>query len=190
MRDQVQHHLERARIAARAGVIGTVRRSRRSSPRCAHDGEDPPRPRHRDRHRVAAQHPFPRRAAGSGGDGRQPGRQCLQVGAVARAVEVLAERAEGRAQRRPCASSSTTTAPASPRGTRAGGGRATRRPVGRDKPGSGLGLSIVVDLAALYGGALDPRHRADRRPACRAGVAGGVAHLPEKMARRGPACGG
>ena len=42
------------------------------------------------------------------------------------------------------------------------------------KPGSGLGLSIVVDLAALYGGSLSLRQRADRRPAGRTGIAGSV----------------
>ena len=42
------------------------------------------------------------------------------------------------------------------------------------KPGSGLGLSIVVELAGLYGGALDARHRADRRLARGTGAAGGL----------------
>ncbi len=42
------------------------------------------------------------------------------------------------------------------------------------KPGSGLGLSIVMELAGLYGGGAHARHRADRRPARRTGAAGGV----------------
>ena len=85
MRDQVQRHLERARIAARADRGRHRHRRGAGGHRAgAHDGEDPSRPRHRDRHRGAARHALPRRAAGPRGDGRQPGRQCLQVGAVAR----------------------------------------------------------------------------------------------------------
>ena len=98
MRDQVQRHLERARIAARATVIGTVTEvAPVVTALGAFDGEDPSRPRHRDRHRDAARHPFPRRAAGSGGDGRQSGRQCLQVGAVARRRGGAAGPRQGRA---------------------------------------------------------------------------------------------
>ena len=42
------------------------------------------------------------------------------------------------------------------------------------KPGSGLGLSIVVDLAALYGGSLVAGRRPDRRLAGGTGAAGGL----------------
>ena len=46
------------------------------------------------------------------------------------------------------------------------------RRLDESKPGFGLGLSIVVELAGLYGGVLDARHRADRRLARGTRVAG------------------
>ena len=52
-----------------------------------------------------------------------------------------------------CASWSTTTAAASPPTEREQVARRGRR-LDETKPGSGLGLSIVVELAALYGGEL------------------------------------
>ena len=48
------------------------------------------------------------------------------------------------------------------------------------KPGSGLGLSIVLELSTLYGGSLDAFDRADRRVARRARSAGGVSRLDQK----------
>ena len=42
------------------------------------------------------------------------------------------------------------------------------------KPGSGLGLSIVVELAALYGGGITLGNRADRRFARRTPASGGL----------------
>ena len=48
-----------------------------------HDGEDPSQPRGRHRDRRARRRPLPRRAAGPRGDGGQPRRQRLQMGAVA-----------------------------------------------------------------------------------------------------------
>ena len=42
------------------------------------------------------------------------------------------------------------------------------------KPGSGLGLSIVLELAGALRRRAQPRHRADRRLARRTGAAGGV----------------
>ena len=84
MRDQVARHLERARLAARVAVIGTVTDVRPGRHRaCAHDGKDPPPSRRRHRHRCRGRRALPRRAAGPRGDGRQPRRQCLQMGAVA-----------------------------------------------------------------------------------------------------------
>ena len=86
MRDQVARHLERARLAARLTVVGTRHRGRAGGDRArAHHGKDPPRhaasPIDVERRCAGA---LPRRAAGPRGDGRQPGRQCLQMGAVAR----------------------------------------------------------------------------------------------------------
>ena len=114
---------------------------------------------------------LPRRAAGPRGDDRQPGRQCLQMGAVA-------GRGRGRFPRSPmrpasaasCASWSTTTARACRPPQREQVARRGRR-LDETKPGSGLGLSIVVELAALYGGGAHARHRADRGPAGGAGAA-------------------
>ena len=86
MRDQV-HAPSRARAASRRARPWSAPspRSRRwctalarTMEKIHHDK------RHRDRHRRAARGALPRRAAGPGGDGRQSGRQCLQMGAVAR----------------------------------------------------------------------------------------------------------
>ena len=84
MRDQVAHHLERARIAARV----THHRHCDGSGAChrgaaADHGKDPSRPWHRHRGPGRSEGEIPRRAAGSGGDGRQPRRQCLQMGVLA-----------------------------------------------------------------------------------------------------------
>jgi len=71
-----------------------------------------------------------------------------QVGrSAASSVEVVAERADGAAPAAVRISSSTTTAPASPRPSATGG---APRPPADDipKPGSGLGC-IVLELAAL-----------------------------------------
>ncbi len=84
MRDQVAHHLERARIAARATIVGYHHRRRPRDRGAAPDhGEDPPgsRPLHRGQGRPGGQ--VSRRTAGSGGDGRQPRRQRLQMGGFA-----------------------------------------------------------------------------------------------------------
>ena len=85
MRDQVTRHLERARIAARVAVVGTitdvvpvVQALARTMEKIHHDKDiaielDMP-----------ARGALPRRAAGPRGDGRQSGRQRLQVGGLAR----------------------------------------------------------------------------------------------------------
>ena len=62
---------------------------------------------------------------------------------------------------------------------------ATRgRRLDETKPGSGLGLSIVVELAGLYGGETHARHRADRRTAGGAGAAGCVRRKRAQQRRR------
>ena len=102
-------HARPGRAPSRARAARGARRPWSApSPKCAPvvtalartDGEDPPRPRHRDRHRGAARHALPRRAAGPRGDGRQPGRQCLQMGAVARRDRSAARARRGRGARR------------------------------------------------------------------------------------------
>ena len=168
MRDQVAHHLERARIAARLTVIGTVTEVAPAIEALAPDhGEDPPRSRHRHRGQGRRARQISRRAAGPRGDGRQPRRQRLQMGGIA-GVHRGAGGTAGRSRRGPMLRiivdddgrglSAAERAQVSRRGQR----------LDESKPGSGLGLSIVVDLAALYGGSLVARQRADR------GLAGGT----------------
>ena len=117
-------------------------------------GEDPPRPRHRHR-----------------GRGRRRRRNFAASGRISRRWSATSSTtpANGRRRRcssrcwwsrrpspapaRCCASSSTTTGA----GCRRPSARRSRGAASgwtRSKPGSGLGLSIVVDLAALYGGSL------------------------------------
>ena len=155
MRDQVAHHLERARIAARLTIIGTVTEVAPAIEALRRTMEKI----HRDRGiaievEADAAGEISRRAAGSRGDGRQPRRQRLQMGAVAG----VHRGAGGAGRPRPAPGpmlriivdddgrglSAAERAQVSRRGQR----------LDESKPGSGLGLSIVVDLAALYGGSL------------------------------------
>ena len=148
MRDQVAHHLERARIAARLTIVGTitevgpvVEALRRTMEKI-----------HRDRDiaievSAGSNDKVSRRTPGPRGDGRQPGRQRLQVGGLARLHRGSAEQPaasgappmlriivddDGRGL------SEKERAQVSRRGQR----------LDESKPGSGLGLSIVADLAA------------------------------------------
>ncbi len=129
MRDQVAHHLERARIAARLTVIGTVTEVAPAIEALRRTMEKI----HRDRDIAIEVKADPagevsRRAAGSGGDGRQPRRQRLQMGGIAG----LHRGAGGTGQRNPapgraCGSSSMTTAaacrrPSAPRSRAAASG--------------------------------------------------------------------
>ncbi len=86
MRDQVARHLERARLAAR--VAGGRHRHRGACRWCTALARTMEKIHHGRGvaidDRRAGRGALPRRAAGPRGDGRQPGRQCLQVGAVAR----------------------------------------------------------------------------------------------------------
>ena len=85
---------------------------------------------------------------------------------------VVGARRQSRAPAPCCASSSTTTGRGLSAAEREQVARRGRR-LDETKPGSGLGLSIVVDLAGLYGGSLVLGDRADRRLAGRTGAAGG-----------------
>ena len=81
MRDQVAHHLERARIAARPTIIGTVTEVAPAIEALRRTMEKI----HRGRgiaiyRRCRSAGEVSRRAAGSRGDGRQPRRQRLQMG--------------------------------------------------------------------------------------------------------------
>ncbi len=100
MRDQVAHHLERARIAARLTIIGTVTEVAPAIEALRRTMEKIHRDRgiaHRGRGRPAGK--ISRRAAGSRGDGRQPRRQRLQMGGLAR-IHRGAGGTAGRARRR------------------------------------------------------------------------------------------
>lgn len=83
MRDQLAHHLERAHRGARLG--GRDRDGGRTRHRgaAADHGEDPSRSRDTGRGEGRSVRKVSRRAARSGGDGRQSRRQCLQMGGLA-----------------------------------------------------------------------------------------------------------
>ena len=108
MRDQVTRHLERARLAARVAVVGTITDVVPVVQALARTMEKT----HRDKDLaieldMPGERAVPRRAAGPGGDGRQPRRQCLQMGESRVSIEVLLEQPSRAA--RGAASSSTTT---------------------------------------------------------------------------------
>jgi len=154
MRDQVQRHLERARIAARATVVGTVTEVAPVVTALARSMEKI----HRDRG-IAIDIEMPR-------DMRFRGeRQDLEemVGnlvdnaykwAQSRvAVEVLPDRAEAAGSNLRVVVDDDGPGLTATQREQVGAARRGNR-LDETKPGSGLGLSIVVDLAALYGGAL------------------------------------
>ncbi len=156
MRDQVQHHLERARIAARATVVGTVTEVAPVVIALARSMEKI----HRDRGiaiDIEAQQ-----------DARFQGeRQDLEemVGnlvdnackwAQSRvAIEVLATRSDSGQTAHGLRVVVDDDGPGLTPSQREQMQAAQRgHRLDETKPGTGLGLSIVVDLAALYGGAL------------------------------------
>jgi signal transduction histidine kinase len=155
MRDQVQRHLERARIAARATVVGTVTDVAPVVTSLARSLEKI----HRDRG-IAIDIEVPRdtRFLGERQDleemvGNLVDNACKWAQSRV-AVEVLPERdaAKAGATLRVVVDDDgpgLTPAQRAQIGTARRGQR-----LDETKPGSGLGLSIVVDLAALYGGAL------------------------------------
>jgi signal transduction histidine kinase len=155
MRDQVQHHLERARIAARATVVGTVTEVIPVVTALARTMEKI----HRDRGiaiDVEAQR-----------DTRFLGeRQDLEE-MIGNLVDNACKWAQSRVAVEVVAGAETAQATRTLRvvvdddGPGLTPSERERVQVARrghrldeTKPGSGLGLSIVVDLAALYGGAL------------------------------------
>jgi len=155
MRDQVQRHLERARIAARATVVGTVTEVAPVVTALARSMEKI----HRDRG-IAIDIEMPRdtRFRGERQDleemvGNLVDNACKWAQSRV-AVEVLPDRADA-------AAGSTLRVVVDDDGPgltatqreQVGAARRGNR-LDETKPGSGLGLSIVVDLAALYGGAL------------------------------------
>ena len=166
MTTQVNLYLDRARMAARIGVIGRVtevgpgRRVAR-----ARAGAHLPREAAVLLARLSGRRALPGRAAGPGGDAGQPARQRLEVGAL-----------QGQRGRRPV--------PAAGGNGAAGGWLEIRvdddgpglhpsscaEPIARGrrldetKPGSGLGHSIVADLAYCYNGKFELAPVRGRRP--------------------------
>jgi signal transduction histidine kinase len=156
MRDQVQRHLERARIAARATVVGTVTEVAPVVTALARSMEKI----HRDRGiAIDIEAPRDTRFRGERQDleemvGNLVDNACKWAQSRV-AVEVLPDRADaartGSTLRVVVDDDGPGLTP-SQREWIATARRGSR--LDETKPGSGLGLSIVVDLAALYGGAL------------------------------------
>ena len=154
MRDQVTRHLERARIAARVAVVGTitevvpvVQALARTMEKIHHDKDIAIDLDIQRRGAVS------RRAAGPGGDGRQPGRQRLQMGGLAGLDRGDAASSRSRAGRS-CASWSTTTG----RGLRRrSASRCRGAASGSTRPSRARGSACRSwsSLPALYGGALN-----------------------------------
>jgi signal transduction histidine kinase len=155
MRDQVQRHLERARIAARATVVGTVTEVAPVVTSLARSMEKI----HRDRGiAIDIEAPRDTRFRGERQDleemvGNLVDNACKWAQSRV-AVEVLPERGAIKADStlRVVVDDDGPGLTAAQR-ERIGEARRGQR-LDETKPGSGLGLSIVVDLAALYGGAL------------------------------------
>jgi signal transduction histidine kinase len=156
MRDQVQRHLERARIAARATVIGTITEVAPVVTALARSLEKI----HRDRGiAIDIEAPRDTRFRGERQDleemvGNLVDNACKWAQSRV-AVEVLPERAEvaqAGSTLRVVVDDDGPGLTASERESVQAARRGNR--LDETKPGSGLGLSIVVDLAALYGGAL------------------------------------
>jgi len=154
MRDQVQRHLERARIAARATVVGTVTEVAPVVTALARSMEKI----HRDRGiAIDIDTPPDTRFLGERQDleemvGNLVDNACKWAQSRV-AVEVMPARADGVQAGQKLRVVVDDDGPGLPVSERervqARGNR-----LDETKPGSGLGLSIVVDLAALYGGAL------------------------------------
>jgi signal transduction histidine kinase len=155
MRDQVQRHLERARIAARATVVGTVTEVAPVVTSLARSMEKI----HRDRG-IAIDIDAPRetRFLGERQDleemvGNLVDNACKWAQSRV-AVEVMPARADSAQAGHTLRVVVDDDGPGLTVAQReqVQGRRGNR--LDETKPGSGLGLSIVVDLAALYGGAL------------------------------------
>ena len=154
MRDQVAHHLERARIAARLTVIGTVTEVAPAIEALRRTMEKI----HRDRDVAIAVEADPQARF----RGERQDLEEMVGNLVDNACKWAASRVfiEVRVER-PAAPDAgmvlRITVDDDGRGlSEAERSKASRRGQRLDesKPGSGLGLSIVVDLAALYGGSL------------------------------------
>jgi signal transduction histidine kinase len=154
MRDQVAHHLERARIAARLTVISTVTEVAPAIEALRRTMEKI----HRDRDVAIAVEADPQaRFRGERQDLEEMVGNLVDNACKWAASRVLIEVRVERAAAPDAGMVLRITVDDDGRGlSEAERSKASRRGQRLDesKPGSGLGLSIVVDLAALYGGSL------------------------------------
>jgi signal transduction histidine kinase len=154
MRDQVTRHLERARLAARVAVIGTVTDVRPVVAALARTMEKI----HHDRGiAIAIDAPEGARFRGEQQDleemvGNLVDNACKWAQSRV-AVEVFSERPDPVDDRRVVRILVDDDGPGLSPQQREQVARRGRR-LDETKPGSGLGLSIVVELASLYGGSL------------------------------------
>lgn len=154
MRDQVAHHLERARIAARPTIIGTVTEVAPAIEALRRTMEKI----HRDRDIAIAVKADPQaRFRGERQDLEEMAGNLVDNACKWAASQVFIEVLVEQPSQPGAATSLRIIVDDDGRGLSA----AERAQVSRrgqrldeSKPGSGLGLSIVVDLAALYGGNL------------------------------------
>jgi len=154
MRDQVARHLERARLAARVAVIGTVTEVRPVVTALARTMEKI----HHDRSiAIALDAPEAARFRGERQDleemiGNLVDNACKWAQSRV-AVEAFSERIEASSERHILHILVDDDGPGLTPQQREQVARRGRR-LDESKPGSGLGLSIVIELASLYGGGL------------------------------------
>jgi signal transduction histidine kinase len=154
MRDQVTRHLERARLAARVAVLGTVTEVRPVITSLARTMEKI----HHDRGiAIELDAPEAARFRGEQQDleemiGNLVDNACKWAQSRV-AVETFVERPDASGDRRVVRIVVDDDGPGLTPQQREQVARRGRR-LDETKPGSGLGLSIVVELATLYGGAL------------------------------------
>src|SRR5262245_30221138 len=154
MRDQVTRHLERARLAARVAVIGTVTDVRTTVAALARTME---KIHHHRALAIDVDAPEGVRFRGEQQDleemvGNLVDNACKWAQSRV-AVEVFSERKAADDERRMVHVIVDDDGPGLSPQQREQVARRGRR-LDETKPGSGLGLSIVVELASLYGGAL------------------------------------
>src|SRR5438105_9171864 len=154
MSDQVTRHLERARLAARVAVIGTVTDVRQAVTALARTMEKI----HRDRGiAIVLDAPEDARFRGERQDleemiGNLVDNACKWAQSRV-AVEAFSEKRDGTGNRRVVHIVVDDDGPGLSPQQREQVARRGRR-LDETKPGSGLGLSIVLELANLYGGGL------------------------------------
>jgi signal transduction histidine kinase len=154
MRDQVARHLERARLAARVAVIGTVTDVRKVVTALARTME---KIHHHRNIAIDVDAPEGARFRGEQQDleemiGNLVDNACKWAQSRV-AIEVLTQRPDPNDDRRIVYILVDDDGPGLSPQQREQVARRGRR-LDETKPGSGLGLSIVVELASLYGGGL------------------------------------